>query len=365
MPYPHVIRLRGPWQYTPLIRFGEGPLPAPGRVELPTDWGATLGEKFRGRVRYERSFNSPSNLDPHERVWLIVDGADARADVHLNGQSLGTIEGYALSAEWDITEIIGSRNLLGLDVEQPNTDSAPASSAWPPRPGREALPGGPIGQVRLEIRSTAFVADFALWIAVERNGSRLLCSGKIRGDGEAGPLSLVISALEREILYEYVTLEQPFKYAAYAGDIPVWAAGGPTRLAKVEVKLISGGEAIWRQELETAASDVLSECIEQFAIGATFVSGGVEAQIEQLLIDVAQEEPAVVMPQILPAPLYERFDRAGVAVIQAMPLEWAEHVCPRLAQHPSIGAWLLTLHEANGQTALPSSTFGRPWVSIG
>ena len=186
MPYPHVIRLRGPWQYRPLTRFDLGPLPPPGRVELPTDWGATLGDEFRGRVRYERSFNPPTHLDPHERVWLVIEGAGARADVSLNGHPLGTVEGYALASEWDITEGIGRRNVLSIDVElldlendetgesrnsalrtpHPALDppgrrhgSAPATGDLPLRTGRSDLPGGPTGQVRLEIRSTAFIDE--------------------------------------------------------------------------------------------------------------------------------------------------------------------------------------------------------------
>lgn len=383
MPYPHIFRLRGPWQYTPLARFDFGPLPPPGRVELPTDWGATLGNEFQGRVRYERSFNAPSNLDPHERVWLVIDGADARADVSLNGQSLGTVAGYALSSEWDITEKIGPRNTLSIEVELPGAESqvqgtftnsalrAPHSAL--DRPGREALPGGPIGQVRLEIRSSAFMAVFALWFAAEPNGPTLHCSGMVGGDGGVGPLSLVVGALEREVLYENVVLGQRFEYTAEAGEMPVWTPGRPGRLALVETKLISGGEAVWQRQFETAAIEMMEHerpdeilaAMQLPRVRAEFVSGDLESQVQKLSDQLAGGERAVAMPQILPEPLYAEFDRAGIEVLQAMPLGWAEIVCLRLAHHPAIQAWTLPPNESREQSAVPLPTCGRPWISVG
>ncbi len=423
MPYPHLIRLRGPWQYSPLVCFGDGPLPPPGGVELPTDWGATLGECFRGRVRYERNFNSPTNLDPHERVWLVIDGADARADVSLNGDPLGAVEGYALSAEWDITEKLGPRNTLSIEVEQldaasqgkpsspeppghrqgsapatggqskiqnpkskisppghrqgsaPATDSAPATGAGPLRPGREHLPGGPIRQVRIEIRSAAFLDDFALWIAVGPKGPMLHCSGMVRGSAAGSQHSLVVGALQREILYENVTVGEQFAYTAEAGAMPVWAPGESCQLALAEIKLISGGEAVWQRQLETAAIAVESERQGLLTIGdraitrppfpVDFFSGDFQLQIQKLVNQLPAAERGVVLPQIWPEPLYTRLDRAGIAVWQAMPPEWAEHVCPRLAHHPSISAWCLP-PEAPQRPAIPSvPCYGRPWVADG
>lgn len=364
MPYPHIIRLRGPWQYTPLSRLDFGPLPPPGRVEVPTDWGATLGDEFRGRVRYERGFASPSKLDPHERVWLVIGGADARADVGLNGQPLGTVEGYAVSSEWDITERIGPRNALSIAVELPDAVL---------RPGRETLSGGPIGQVRLEIRSAAFLEGFALWVAAEPNGPTLHCSGMVGGDGGVGPLSLVVGALEREILYENVVVGQPFEYTAQAGEMPVWKPGRRGQLSLVETRLISGGEAVWQRQLETAAIEMLEserpdelvEAMQLPRVRAEFVAGDLESQVQKLSDQLAGGERAVAMPQILPEPLYAEFDRAGIAVLQSMPLGWAEIVCPRLAHHPAIQAWTLPPNESREQSAVPLPTCGRPWVSVG
>ena len=75
MPYPHVIRLRGPGDFEVIERAAPAggaecdkafAAPASGKAKLPCDWSETLGREFRGKVRYRRRFNRPSGLDPHE-----------------------------------------------------------------------------------------------------------------------------------------------------------------------------------------------------------------------------------------------------------------------------------------------------------
>ena len=157
----HVIRLRGPWEYEPLARVGidaggarresRESLPAAGRAHLPADWGLTLGPDFRGRVRYTRPFGLPTNLEPHEEVWLVVEGVDYFGSLAMNDTPLGELTGYlGPPAEFNVTPLLAPRNVLILEVELPNFE---AGTVQPNRPGREHLPGGPIGEVRLEIRS--------------------------------------------------------------------------------------------------------------------------------------------------------------------------------------------------------------------
>ncbi len=158
MSNPHIIRLRGPWQYEPLARTlllpsGEvetegGDLPPPGRIQMPADWGDSLGPDFRGRVRYQRRFGSPTGLSSGDRVELVVEAVDARGRVSVNGTSLGEIYFADPPARFDITARLLPSNLLIVEVELPRLSS---ESPPLPRPGRDGLPGGLIGEVRLEI----------------------------------------------------------------------------------------------------------------------------------------------------------------------------------------------------------------------
>jgi hypothetical protein len=157
-PLPHVIRLRGPWELVPLARTvlaadgtsrdEPGELPPPARTDVPADWGPLLGSGFRGRARYLRRFNRPTNLAAGDRVLLVVEGVDAWAAAALNGAELGTISLGELPVRFDITPHLRPRNELSIDVELPRltAESPPLARA-----DRGDLPGGLIGEVRLEI----------------------------------------------------------------------------------------------------------------------------------------------------------------------------------------------------------------------
>src|SRR5262249_57163388 len=59
MLYPHRIRLVGPWEFEPLSRMGEQPLPPCGRMTLPARWQGGGLTDFAGRVRFVRRFGYP------------------------------------------------------------------------------------------------------------------------------------------------------------------------------------------------------------------------------------------------------------------------------------------------------------------
>ena len=167
MSAPHVIRLRGPWEYQPLARSvllpdgstqtEPGDLPPGGRLQMPADWGATLGPDFRGRVRYTRGFNWTAGLDPGDRVELVLEQADAFAEVALNGTLLGRMQIGDPATRFEIAALLQPRNELVVIVELPHlTPTSPPL----PRRGRDSLPGGLIGEVRLEIHALDEVAEF-------------------------------------------------------------------------------------------------------------------------------------------------------------------------------------------------------------
>ena len=81
----HTIRLRGPWQLEPVAQFvpqadgtycpvTEG-LPPASRVNMPADWSSAYGPEFLGRVKYHRSFNTPTGLESGHKVFLVVECA--------------------------------------------------------------------------------------------------------------------------------------------------------------------------------------------------------------------------------------------------------------------------------------------------
>ncbi len=156
----HVIRLRGPWEYrlvastSPLAGGSRGAqtgeLPPSGRITMPADWGSTLGADFRGRVAYHRRFGRPTGLGSADRVELVIVRVDALGSVQLNGEWLGEIPAGGQAWRCNVTTRLTRRNELIVEVELPHvTDDRPPVS----RPGREGLPGGLVGEVRLEIFS--------------------------------------------------------------------------------------------------------------------------------------------------------------------------------------------------------------------
>ncbi len=141
---PHVIRLRGPWEYEPLYRLvtlDDGslrettdPLPPPGRLQMPGDWSGVLGSDFRGRVRFRRRFGRPTGLTASHLILLVIEQVNEIGHVALNGQMLGTIQFGQLPARYDVTHLIETRNELTIEVES-----------------RGVFRSGAIGEVRVEI----------------------------------------------------------------------------------------------------------------------------------------------------------------------------------------------------------------------
>ena len=153
----HTIRLRGPWKLEPLERyvkrsFGgyvsqtEG-LPPRDRCTMPADWCETLGPDFLGVVRYGRKFNKPTNLGPRERVWLVVEPPRSCGLVRVNGELLGHIRFGAAPGRFDITLFLAESNTVDIDVEHPELDD----NGNAPDDGSFHVPGGLVGEVRLEI----------------------------------------------------------------------------------------------------------------------------------------------------------------------------------------------------------------------
>lgn len=126
----HIIRLRGPWQITPL----NGDEPATSiETEVPGDWTAALGSDYRGSAGFVRKFGLPTNLTS-ERISLVVEQVTVRGSLALNGQPLGTQSAADGQRKYDVTSLLKLRNELKIIVAS----------------GTEE-PAGGLGEVRLEI----------------------------------------------------------------------------------------------------------------------------------------------------------------------------------------------------------------------
>ena len=218
--YPHRIRLRGPWECEPLERRPAGaPLPAPRRMTLPCRWADGGLTDFAGHVRFRRRFGYPGQIDAFERVWLTIAGVSDRADVRLNGATLGACEGDG-RRDFEITSLLQARNELVMDVEGTTR-------------------GGLWGEVALEVRCQAYLED----VRVSATADALHAAGRVVGTAER-PLDLYVLLDGATAAYTKVLAAPegaPFHIIA---DKPPRRPGPAGAVAAVRVDLVQGA-VIW------------------------------------------------------------------------------------------------------------------------
>src|SRR5262245_56331052 len=108
-PSAHRIRLRGPWQVRPHADgIPRGTMTIPGRLRD----GGWAG--FAGRVSFYRRFGLPSKLGAKETVWLVFGRVVGRAEVHLNDEDLGPVDG---AGSFEVTRRLAARNILEVIVK--------------------------------------------------------------------------------------------------------------------------------------------------------------------------------------------------------------------------------------------------------
>jgi hypothetical protein len=154
----HTIRLRGPWQIEPLQRYvtrspggydaTTSGLPTRDRSQMPADWRETMGHDFVGVVRYSRKFNRATIL-ADDRVWLVVEPPRSRGHVRLNGKVLGYVRFGGDPGRFDISGLLEEHNCVDIDVEHPELDEEGNA----PDDGSEFVPGGLVGEIRLELEA--------------------------------------------------------------------------------------------------------------------------------------------------------------------------------------------------------------------
>ncbi|HQY90336.1 glycoside hydrolase family 2 TIM barrel-domain containing protein [Caldilinea sp.] len=181
------IDLNGVWRYQPLawttvqadgsMTDNAENLPPAGEMALPMNWQLRGLESFDGRVRFTRRFAAPA-LANGARAFLVFRGVDYFADVTLNGQPVGKHAGYFQPFEFEITDLLRQgENQLQIDVDCPKEEPGAVwpdhkwiikgiLNHWDARPGswelttgQEQNSGGIWGEVYVETRPAAFVAN--------------------------------------------------------------------------------------------------------------------------------------------------------------------------------------------------------------
>lgn len=130
----HTIRLKGPWDYTwlePVRTDEEKSLLTPGRVQAPVSWKDCFGARA-GCVRWSRRFQSPTNLDPHERVLLSLEGIRGVERVCLNDSMLPMLLLENDEQKYDLTDRLRPTNLIEIETRHAGEDDPAQSGLWSP-----------------------------------------------------------------------------------------------------------------------------------------------------------------------------------------------------------------------------------------
>jgi hypothetical protein len=235
--YPHQIRLRGPWSCE-LVWSGGVPSteswPSSHRVTLPCRWSATGLAAFEGRVRFRRSFGYPGRIDEYERVWLTLTGVDPRATIVLNQHRLEQTRASRAGLEFDVTNLLQSRNELSIEMQR----GAESSDIW--------------REVALEVRCQAFLCDLQRIAILKEDGVDLHVAGHVVGVAER-PLELYVLLDGSVVSYQLVTATAPGSFfEANLSDSPLedWRdADGGMKARVLRIDLVNGA-VIWFSNTE-------------------------------------------------------------------------------------------------------------------
>lgn len=113
----HRINLRGPWDYRWISDWplASSEKPGLGTITMPQDWQAIFGSS-RGTAEFRRKFHRPTNLEPHERVTILMTEVRGAGRVKLNETNLGEFVSSGDPVEFDVTACLQSFNELIVEI---------------------------------------------------------------------------------------------------------------------------------------------------------------------------------------------------------------------------------------------------------
>jgi hypothetical protein len=111
------MHLHGPWQYEWLSAEPfDSVVSRTGRVKMPCNWKSLFGD-MAGKARFLRRFHKPTNLEPHEQVYLVFEDIKGRIKISINDSVLGTADNSKETIGHEITEYLKPSNELSVEIE--------------------------------------------------------------------------------------------------------------------------------------------------------------------------------------------------------------------------------------------------------
>ena len=70
-----------------------------------------------GKACFRRRFHKPTNLEPHERVYIVLEEIKGRVQISINDSVLGTADNPQETIDYEITQYLKPFNELRVEIE--------------------------------------------------------------------------------------------------------------------------------------------------------------------------------------------------------------------------------------------------------
>lgn len=353
---------------------------------MPGHWGthAELADAT-GSVLHRRHFETPT-LAPGRRRFLTLDGVFTQGDVWLDGDYLGTTEGYFTPHTFEITSHTDREHLLAVEVACPGEADRRAKRGvtgvfahWDAM-DPAAQPGGIWRPVRITETGPARIARLrTVCTEATEDRGRLLLTVRVDAGATEGtiPASLTVTVTGPDggllaLTQRDAVLAAGSNRIAWAIDVERPPRWWPWRLGEqprcdVTVSVEVDGMLSDERHLRTGFREVRVRDWRWTVNGEPlFVMGTnlaptrprlAAATAEEVAGDVALARAAGldlvrVHAHVARPELYEAADEIGVLVWQDLPLQWgyarsarrpavrqARAMVDLLGHHPSVALW--------------------------
>lgn len=125
----HRIRLQGPWEV--ILNGEDAGDSSPVPIQVPICWRDLFGDQD-GTARFVRPFNAPTNLDPGDRLFVVVpeESGEIRS-LLLNGVEQGADPAFPL--RFEVTNSLRDFNRLEIVLHaDPATLPEGRGGLWQP-----------------------------------------------------------------------------------------------------------------------------------------------------------------------------------------------------------------------------------------